>query len=510
MAVWLVNIRARLWLDFRFYKHIGDLDAFKQRWCFNDIVCSVVNEELVFAQVFSRLLEEVGYAVGEVVGFDSVKSASRMNSAVVIFLDQVCKVEQVVEAGIVLRDTFTPVFPLVNPSKKVIISNAPPFIKNDDLRKALARYGQIVSPIKMLLLGCKSPKLKHVVCHRRQLFMIPKDADSHLNLTLTFKIDGFNYIVFVTSDTMKCFGCGAEGHLIRACPEARKGNAGAPGPERVAGTAVPAEAAAPAEAEADGVAEIVGVSGPEKTAETAVPAGIVGASGPERAAGIAVPAETAGVAEIVGASGPERAAGIAIPAETAGVAEIVGASGVEQMVEAAVPAGIVGASGPERTAEAAGVAEIVGDLKSGQPEEDDGASGSSMVVKNAEDGNMNDDVLMDDVFDERGLSINTSTKRKKSADKGQGESLSDEEEEAELTISQEERITSYSVEKIRRFLAETKGLRAVKTEQFFPDLNGFIRSINQLRKDDAFSDQEIYRLKKLVTKAKAALIEDDD
>ena len=52
-AVWLVNIRARLWLDFRFYKHTRDLDAFKQRWCFNDIVCSVVDEELVFAPVFT-------------------------------------------------------------------------------------------------------------------------------------------------------------------------------------------------------------------------------------------------------------------------------------------------------------------------------------------------------------------------------------------------------------------------------------------------------------------------
>ena len=103
---------------------------------------------------------------------------------------------------------------LVNPSKKITVSNAPPFIKNDDLCKALSRYGQIVSPIKMVLLGCRSPKLKHVVCHRRQVYMIPKDADSHLNLTLNFKIDGFNYIVFVSSDTMKCFGCGAEGHLI--------------------------------------------------------------------------------------------------------------------------------------------------------------------------------------------------------------------------------------------------------------------------------------------------------
>ncbi|KAI3370879.1 hypothetical protein L3Q82_007138 [Scortum barcoo] len=65
-------------------------------------------------------VEEVGSAaVGEVVGFESIKSASRMNSAVVIFLDEVVKVERVVvEAGIVLRDTFTPVYPLVNPIKE--------------------------------------------------------------------------------------------------------------------------------------------------------------------------------------------------------------------------------------------------------------------------------------------------------------------------------------------------------------------------------------------------------
>ncbi|KAE8296878.1 hypothetical protein D5F01_LYC05649 [Larimichthys crocea] len=171
-------------------------------------------------------VEEVGLAVGQVVGYHSVKSASRMNSAVVIFLDEVNKVEQVVETGIVLRDTFTPVYLLVNPATKIMISNAPPFIKNDDLCKSLCRYGQVVSPIKMVLLGCKSPKLKHVVCHRRQVFMILKDSESPINLTLTFRVEGFNYIVFVTSDTMKCFGCGAEGHLVRACPEVRKGNPG--------------------------------------------------------------------------------------------------------------------------------------------------------------------------------------------------------------------------------------------------------------------------------------------
>ncbi|KAI3351107.1 hypothetical protein L3Q82_005671 [Scortum barcoo] len=88
------------------------------------------------------------------------------------------------------------------------------------------------------------------------------------------------------------------------------------------------------------------------------------------------------------------------------------------------------------------------------------------------------EVSMENVFDEQCLSINAS-KRKKSADKGQRggktrktlQSLSDEEEEAELTVSQEERITSYSVEKIRRFLAETErafGPQSVELHHVMP------------------------------------------
>lgn len=30
-----------------------------------------------------------------------------------------------------------------------------------------------------------------------------------LNLSLSFKVEGFTYMVFATSDTMKCFDCGA-------------------------------------------------------------------------------------------------------------------------------------------------------------------------------------------------------------------------------------------------------------------------------------------------------------
>lgn len=52
-------------------------------------------------------LEEVGYAVGELVGLESVKSPTRMNSAMFVILDEVSKVERLVENGVVLRAPFT-------------------------------------------------------------------------------------------------------------------------------------------------------------------------------------------------------------------------------------------------------------------------------------------------------------------------------------------------------------------------------------------------------------------
>lgn len=90
-----------------------------------------------------------------------------MNSAVVIFLDSTDKVSTVVERGIVLRNTHVTVFPLVNPAKKIILSNFAPFISDAVLEKELSCHGQIVSVMKMVPSGCKSTKLKHIVSFRR-------------------------------------------------------------------------------------------------------------------------------------------------------------------------------------------------------------------------------------------------------------------------------------------------------------------------------------------------------
>ena len=87
-----------------------------------------------------------------------------------------------------IQGSFTPVLSLANPVKKVLISNVPPFLKNELLEKELARHGQLMSPIKMISIHCKSQHLKHVVSFRRHVFMVLKKSEEELNLVFRFKI----------------------------------------------------------------------------------------------------------------------------------------------------------------------------------------------------------------------------------------------------------------------------------------------------------------------------------
>ena len=50
--------------------------------------------------------------------------------------------------------------------------------------------------------------------------MVLSDGQEELNLVLKFKVDGFDYVVFVTSDSaLKCFKCGGIGHVVCDAPK---------------------------------------------------------------------------------------------------------------------------------------------------------------------------------------------------------------------------------------------------------------------------------------------------
>ncbi len=127
-------------------------------------------------------VEDCVLAVAAVVGHDCILSASRMNSAIV---------NRVVETGITVNDSLTPVMPLVQPAKRVVLSNVPPFIKDEVIERELSRHGKFVSKIRKISLGCKLPQLKHVVSFRRQVHMILNNQNEELNLAMKFRIEDF-------------------------------------------------------------------------------------------------------------------------------------------------------------------------------------------------------------------------------------------------------------------------------------------------------------------------------
>lgn len=385
-------------------------------------------------------VEDCSLAVGEEVGYGSIKSASQMNSAVVIFLDDIDKANQLIENGVVIQGTFIPVLSLVNPAKKIIISNVPPFLKNEVLVKELQRYGQLVSPIKLIPMSCKSPHLKHVMSFRRQVLMVLKNNDEELNLVFKFKIDGYDYTVHVTSEMMKCFRCGAVGHLIRSCPE--------------------------------------------RLGETA-----------------------ANVVEQPSTSG--AAASVTTKRNTQTVRE---ESDVSNLVKEAVE---------ELTSKQTEL-EVQRDPKVG-------ANMVHIVTRIAESALFDEENVVSD----KDLA-KQSIKRKEldntmNADQAskvsklalvhgsQSEESSMDTQESVCEFSADTQVDAESVypfTKLRSFLQDTKGMRSVRVDDFFPDLKMFLDSVKLFMKNtdrsdqSTFSDQEIYRLKKLMLKVRSQIVND--
>lgn len=48
--------------------------------------------------------------------------------------------------------------------------------------------------------------------------MVLKD-NAELDVSFNFRMDDFDYLIYATTDKMRCFGCGKAGHLVCTCPD---------------------------------------------------------------------------------------------------------------------------------------------------------------------------------------------------------------------------------------------------------------------------------------------------
>lgn len=163
-------------------------------------------------------VEDLLLIIGQKIGFENIVSASRMNKAVVVFLKSELLVNELTVSGIWVKETYVPVTPLSAPATKVTVSNIPPFISNEAIVKELVRFGKIASPVKAVPLGCKDAALKHVLSFRRHVYMFLNSPERTLEVSFRVTHGDNSFMVYASTESLKCFICGDLGHKRFTCP----------------------------------------------------------------------------------------------------------------------------------------------------------------------------------------------------------------------------------------------------------------------------------------------------
>ena len=453
---------------------------------------------------FPCSVEDCGLAVGELIGHSSIKSAARMNGAVVMFVDSVAKANKVVETGIVVNDSFVSVSPLTTPAARVTISNIPPFIGDELLVKELSRHGKVVSAIRKLPSGFKSPLMRHVVGYRRQVHMILNKKDEELNLVFSIKVNDFSYAVFVNSGTLKCFGCGGEGHLARACPEKTPAKRAEPA-EATAGTSADVETVKQRVAGVENHIQCVAnIEGERLDVEDAKQCG----ESPMKASKSVENDKQCG-------KNPEDAIlGVKNGRQSECIVQKEGDNAVKEPAET-VEAGPIPAA-----------AEGCSDSEEGLMEEEDTACKPPLLKRKQGSETCGSKAKKTAASGEQGeqtQSVSSEEEQVESEsreEEEQAEAESSEEEEMEdggtgsqpltdstlLSASQLEEL--YTVQSIQMFLQKTKNMKNVKFEEYFADKNMLLLSVKaqmSIRGEGGFSELEVYRLRKIALRLKQEL-----
>ncbi|CAI6364022.1 unnamed protein product [Macrosiphum euphorbiae] len=150
----------------------------------------------------------------------NIKFASRVsNNRFCIYFSNKIIVDQIIEKQpfITINKTEIPYRRLINPAKRIIISNVQPIIPHDTIANAINALSiTMLSPITFMKAGFPNDDFSHIGSFRRQVFIHPEHSDK-IPSSILLHFDQTEYRVFLSDDTVTCFSCKQTGHTSNHC-----------------------------------------------------------------------------------------------------------------------------------------------------------------------------------------------------------------------------------------------------------------------------------------------------
>lgn len=150
----------------------------------------------------------------------NIIAASRIsNNRFCIFLNNETVANNLVKnhAHIEIGSNIIPIRKLINPSKRIILSNVYPSIPDGIIISALQDAGiRLTSNISPLRAGFASEEFSHITSFRRQIYINPDDVNL-VPSSIAINFENTIFRIFLTDDTVTCFRCKQTGHISSSC-----------------------------------------------------------------------------------------------------------------------------------------------------------------------------------------------------------------------------------------------------------------------------------------------------
>lgn len=160
-------------------------------------------------------------ALSKLISPKDITYASRVsNGRFCVYLANKNTIDNLLEnhQNIIVNNQIINIRRLINPAKKLILSNVCPTIPNSIIESSLNNAGfTLVSPIIKLRAGFNIEGFTHIMSFKRQIFVKPDDFENKPT-SIIINHEDIAYRIFINDDMVTCFHCKLKGHISNQCP----------------------------------------------------------------------------------------------------------------------------------------------------------------------------------------------------------------------------------------------------------------------------------------------------